>query len=401
MAVRVENKVKRPLIGQVVTSPDLRDRRVVTYWLLHLASLGSFAFWIMAATAVSRAPTSLPGETAYTPQGVNSSSIATAATMPVKYGHVGPASLAKRLSVDVWFSLSLVAAVDAIAVVGTFNGALIRSFHYAVSQRMMFLASAVSYAVLQWTKSQGNFVSRYPLGAFVLGLASYWAFSSALDKFEKRGPSSGQASRWGTPQRYSAELGFVDTSWRRALFLTTAVGGVGLLLTMSIAPPWSGLVPILHILFESVFLRAVKAKRTPRYLLLCSPPFFGTICVHWGVAPLMAAPSLSIRPWTFLTLLVVGRLLLDLHLRTTFRPRPELQWARREVLVSTRKLLLVCVAMFLLERMGAGVITYIKPIMVVAIFGLNGAGFLAVAAYNVAFKDPPAVADGKSRGGFA
>lgn len=115
----------------------------------------------------------------------------------------------------------------------------------------------------------------------------------------------------------------------------------------------------------------------------------------------MAAPSLSIRPWTFLTLLVVGRLLLDLHLRTTFRPRPELQWARREVLVSTRKLLLVCVAMFLLERMGAGVITYIKPIMVVAIFGLNGAGFLAVAAYNVAFKDPPAVADGKSRGGFA
>lgn len=134
-----------------------------------------------------------------------------------------------------------------------------------------------------------------------------------------------------------------------------------------------------------MFLSAVKAKRTPRYLVLCSPPFFGTICVHWGVAPVTAAPHLSITTWVFVALVLAGRLLLEAHVRTTFRSQPEMGWSRREVLISTRTLVKTCAAMLLMEKMGAPVVTYVKPIMVVAIFGLNGAGLLAVASYNVAF----------------
>lgn len=236
---------KRPVIGDVYSSPDLGDRRVLASWLLLAASVASFAFWIAAATSVSRIPAAAALRPArlVRPSGVK----APAAGMPARDE---AASLARRVSADVWFSLSLTAAADAIAVVGTFNGALIRRFHYAVSQRIMFLASAASFAVLQWAKPESNFVSRHPVASLALGAALYWLFGLALDKLERRPPRSDVLARWGTLQKYSRDLGFVDTSWARALFLTAVVGGVGLGLTMSIAPPWSGLVPILHILFE-------------------------------------------------------------------------------------------------------------------------------------------------------
>ncbi|KAF4226658.1 hypothetical protein CNMCM6457_007491 [Aspergillus fumigatiaffinis] len=380
----------RPFTGNVLKFSDLRDRRVVLFWLLELASAVSFVFWLVVASAVSKFPVAINSllvrdineVRAFNP---SLDDISTD-NMEADSSVYDARTYLKQLSVDVWFSLSLTVAVDALAVVATFNRALIKRFHYAVSQRMMFLASAVSYAVLSWTKDNTTFVSRHPVKSLGLGFALYMLLCFALDMFEKRMSSSGLPSRWGTLQQYSEELSHSDTSWSRALFLTLNVGGVGMFLTMFISPPWSTLVPVGHILFESAFLSVMKAKRTPRYQVLCSPLFFATICVHWGVAPLTTDLRLAIHPWAFLILGLVGRFLLDANLSSILRSRSELQWARKNVLISTPRLLEIYIGMVLLEYMGAKVITYIKPIAVVIFFGLGSTGLLAVAAYSIAVR---------------
>lgn len=129
-------------------------------------------------------------------------------------------------------------------------------------------------------------------------------------------------------------------------------------------------------------MSVLKAKRTPRYLLLSSPPFFATICVHWGLTPLATTPRLTVTPATFLGLVVAGRMVLDLHLRTVLN-RPDLRWARNEVLLSTNNLLSTCLLMYVLETIGEQIITYIKPIMVLVFFGLGSAGFQAIAVYSL------------------
>lgn len=215
----------------------------------------SFAFWLFIATSVSRIPTAIAfrqaGEIRVLWGFDSSINGTTAASTPANGTEFSSStSPSKQLSLDAWFSLSLPVAVDALAVVFTFNRALIRGFHYAVSQRMMFLASALSYAVLLWNKDKATIVSRHPVGSLVMGFALYMLLDYALNAFERTTPSTNRQSRWGTLQQYSQEVNLTETSWRRALFLTIMVGGVGVVLTMLVAPPWSGLVPIAHILFE-------------------------------------------------------------------------------------------------------------------------------------------------------
>lgn len=103
------------------------------------------------------------------------------------------------------------------------------------------------------------------------------------------------------------------------------------------------------------------------------------------------APRLTIPPWAFLSLVMVSRLLLDIHLWTIFRLRRELNWARDEVLVSTYKLLGIYSAIFLLDKMGLKVITYIKLVSVPLFFLITTMGYLAPAAYVVAFARTKAV----------
>ncbi|RDA83371.1 hypothetical protein CP532_4738 [Ophiocordyceps camponoti-leonardi (nom. inval.)] len=409
---RVEEEVKQVKQHASDLQPrppltDLSDRRILTFWLLTIGSTISFVLWVVAATSVSyirplsssssssSTPSSSPS--LLTPSSSSSShtqqqqqqQLLTNSTLSLADA-LAPAAiaakndLARRVSIDIWFAIGLTAALDAIAVVLTFNGLLIRRFHFAVSQRIMFLTSAISYAVLQ----RHAFVARHPLTSLAIGVGLYMVFDKALDRFERPGPqgtTATSASRWGSLQRYSADLSLVESSWSRAALLSACVGGFGLSLTMLVPPPWSALVPIMHIFFESVFLSAMGAKRTARYLILCSPVFFANICVHWGVSALVSAPRLAIRPSLFLALVLLGRVLLDLLLATGLRRRPELHWARRHALVTTPVLLAFCVALMALQLLGTGVVTYVKPTMVLAIYGLNGAGFLAIASYNVAF----------------
>lgn len=81
---------------------------------------------------------------------------------------------------------------------------------------------------------------------------------------------------------------------------------------------------------------------------------------------------------------IASRLIFDGCLYTIWRDRAELHWARSQVLLSTTRLLIISVIVLALEQVGVPVITYIKVIAVVAFFGIGNAGFLAIAAYNVA-----------------
>jgi hypothetical protein len=128
------------------------------------------------------------------------------------------------------------------------------------------------------------------------------------------------------------------------------------------------------------------ARRTPRYISLCSPLFFAVVCVHWGIMPLVKNPRLSITPSCFLGLVLISRILLDAHLLTVLRSRSELKWARKNVLISTPRLLAMCIIMLFLENWGVKVITYIKPISVLGFFGLGITGYIGAAAYNIAAK---------------
>lgn len=90
-------------------------------------------------------------------------------------------------------------------------------------------------------------------------------------------------------------------------------------------------------------------------------------------------------PWSFLALMLAGRLILDLHLHTLFRHRSDFQWARKEVLFPTHGLLAFFAGMLLFEHIGVPVVTFIKPISVVILHAFGVLVFLLPASYAIAF----------------
>ncbi|KAJ5295809.1 hypothetical protein PENANT_c001G08899 [Penicillium antarcticum] len=96
-------------------------------------------------------------------------------------------------------------------------------------------------------------------------------------------------------------------------------------------------------------------------------------------------------PWTFLALMLAGRLMLDLHLHTMFHDRPDFHWARKGVLFSTKSLLAFDAWMLLIEQMGVLFVTFIKPITVVILHVFDVQVFLLPASYAIAFDEIKAI----------
>jgi hypothetical protein len=233
----------------VINLSDFRDRRVPVFWLVELSGAVSFIIWLVVATSISKTPAALPfpsvARTNTPPRFDN----LTGDLLASLEAHDDSSSY--QASVDVWFALSLTAVLDAFAVVFTFNQAMIREFHYAVSQRMMLLASMLSYAVFLWNSKQPNFVTRHLVTSLIPGVTLYMILSYVLDTFESRWSVNGASLyRGGTLHQYSQGLGRLEASWKRALSLAVTISGVGLGLTTFVPPRWSALVPIVHIFFE-------------------------------------------------------------------------------------------------------------------------------------------------------
>lgn len=85
-------------------------------------------------------------------------------------------------------------------------------------------------------------------------------------------------------------------------------------------------------------------------------------------------------------LVLLGRLLLDLHMWTIFKHNQPLQWVRRELLPSTSLLLGICALLLLLDQAGLEVLTYIKPVVVSTMFIISSAVYPAPFAYILAFR---------------
>jgi hypothetical protein len=137
----------------------------------------------------------------------------------------------------------------------------------------------------------------------------------------------------------------------------------------------------------------MATKQTPRYIWFATPVVQASTCTDWGLRQAVAAPSLVMPPWAFLAIMLAGRLMLDLHLHTLLRHRPDFQWARNEILFPTYSLVVLFAAMLLFEYLGVPVVTYIKPIAVVVLHAFGVLVFLLPASYAIAFNKIKTIRD--------
>lgn len=211
--------------------------------------------------------------------------------------------------IDVWFALSIVPAVDAMTVVFTFNGQLIRQFHYAVSQRLLFLASAISWVL----------TSQYPMRWVIPGCVACKVFSDLLDRFESPIASKSHSACWGTLSTYSQKLRYSESTWAKAVLNSATVTAFGLVLSLLLQPPLTFLVPIAHIFFEVIFISPYVLRFcltwsiTVCILIVCqictnikiSPPVLALVlCQH--LHSLGYDPSTQLAPATNLGTFILG-----------------------------------------------------------------------------------------------
>jgi hypothetical protein len=231
---------------------NLKDRRVLFFWLLEIAGIIQFIFWLIVALKVAAVPVCFNPLVArfISEPTLSLSSRATISNYIEceKEPHVERSS--QLISLDVWFGLGFTVVMDAFAVVLTFNRALIRKFHNVVSQRLIFLASMIFWTFWSWNEGKSDFPIRHPILCLAGGFILYGLLGSILDKLEKGNISPGGIARRGTFAQYSKDLGQFETSWLHATFLTVMVGGLGVFLTWLIPAPWSAGLPVIHILSE-------------------------------------------------------------------------------------------------------------------------------------------------------
>lgn len=207
---------------------------LVWFWCLELTCLAIFGVWLVASYRISKLCLSVPPvrEREKSPDTSNKTQ---------RQPRIGTRRTDLGVSgIDVWFALSIVPAVDAMAMVFTFNGQLIRQFHYAVSQRLLFVASVVSWlSTLQ-----------HPVRWFIPGCVACKIFGVLLDRFESPIASKRHSACWGTLSAYSQKLRYSESTWAKAALNSAAITSFGLVLSMLLRPPLTFLVPIAHIFFE-------------------------------------------------------------------------------------------------------------------------------------------------------
>lgn len=348
--------------------------RLLKFWLLLLSGLVVFLAWLVLFSRCAKV---------WEPSTNFENAFSTVPAAEMDDSNNSPVGTS-LLYVDVWFALALMAAVDAFAVVINFNRSLIHQFHYFISLRMTSLAFIISAAVLL-LHGKHNSRAQHPATVFFLCYVFYMVSNFVFDRLHRLLPVRGIGASRESFEKYCEKMCQFDLPWGRALLFATTNGAVGLFLTTLVPAKWSMLNPVVHITWEVTFLGLMATKQTPRYIWFATPVVQASTCTDWGLRQIVAAPRLVMAPWAFLTLTLAGRLMLDIHLHTMFRNRPDFHWARKEVLFSTRSLLAFCVGILLLEHLGVPVVTFIKPIAVVFLHVFGVLVFLLPASYAIAF----------------
>jgi hypothetical protein len=79
-------------------------------------------------------------------------------------------------------------------------------------------------------------------------------------------------------------------------------------------------------------------------------------------------------------------MILDLHLNSSLLRYPEFLWVRKEVLLSTKILLRICVLSLIAEQFGLPVVSYCKMIIIPVFYSISLLGVATPAAYSVVTK---------------
>jgi hypothetical protein len=163
----------------------------------------------------------------------------------------GYAGSSKDIAVDVWFGLALVPTSDAIAIVGTWNLAIINRWHYFVSIRMMVLAYLASAIVILTGKpATKDYIHEHPLVVSVSAMAVYGAIGACLDYFRAPPPKTSMNLREWTMSKYVRALRRSNGAWRTAMITTAITCGLAPTLTISLPTKWWGIIPLCSTTFE-------------------------------------------------------------------------------------------------------------------------------------------------------
>lgn len=250
---------------------NLRNPTTRLFWLIETASMIQFVLWLPIVTSLTdlkMSPRSWQhAYTRETPERRSNSTYFEPQRQPAEFA----TSMSSKLCVDIWFTLSVLVGIDAIAIVFTFNRQLIRRFHYAVSQRMMLLSCLFSCIPFL---SEYSFAAKQCVAIVAVATILYLLFGLVLDAFEEKLYKEGVSHQKKSLNEYSKVVGCVETSWARALLHASAITSFGLALTKVLRPPWSPLVPIGHILFE------VRERKLANNARTCDSTFIWPCSLH-------------------------------------------------------------------------------------------------------------------------
>ncbi|KAH6991867.1 hypothetical protein EDB82DRAFT_553754 [Fusarium venenatum] len=266
-------------------------------------------------------------------------------------------SSAALLCGDVWLALSLMAGTDAFWVVATFNHTLMKNWHY------------FDYSF-----------------ALCLSCLTYLLFNYALSRAHRRPPTTLINAHIGSLQQYSDKMSRCSFGWSRALKVSAIICSFPTVLTAIMPSGWVTVIPLLTIPFESILLASKKLGRSPEFIL-SGGVFIHAVCfTHWGLSQVTSSPRLVLPSSAFLTLVVAGRLILDFHLQSSSLRYPEFLWVRKEVLISTKSLVMICVLCLLAEQVGVPVVSYCKLFVIPVFYSISLLGVATPAAYSLVTK---------------
>ncbi|KAJ5634928.1 uncharacterized protein N7484_008241 [Penicillium longicatenatum] len=355
------------------------DACVLKFWLLLLGGVVAFFGWIVLVSRYAQVWGPSPSFEAAT-------TFTTLINM-TNSSHYKIANPASLFYGDIWCALALMAAIDASTIVMNFNRSLIHQFHYFISLRMTSLAFIISapFLLLHSDGHNSSSLVYHPLAIFMVCCIVYILAIFVTNKLHKLLPVRGVGASRGCLEKFSKQLCLFDLPWVHNILFAAINGAVGLALATINPSEWSMMNPLMLITWEVTFLGLMGTKQTPRYIWFATPIVQAFVFTDWGLRQVVAAPRLVMAPGVFLSVMLTGRLMLDLHLRTMFCHRLDFQWARKVVLIPTTTLIESCAGMLLLEYLGIPVASFIKPIAVVSLHTFGVLVFLIPASYAIAF----------------
>lgn len=344
--------------------------KIFKFWLLVTITFGSFLFWTLLFTYLGNVEwvgdkKDFPGFTNDLPQ-----------TQSGVSGYC----------IDIWFAFLIAASLDASFIVLDFNRALIHQWHYFVGMTMAALGSLIALAVY-WIGNLHSPEVFNILWVVLVCTALYAGVVMLLEKVHTLMPPRGRSKTHGSLESFSVNVFQFDLPWKRTISYAALSGSVGWVLLKVVPVSLYILNPIIQVTCEITFLSLMGTKQTARYMVFATPFIQGAICVEWGLRQIAQTGSrLSMHPLAFIFLVLLGRVLLDLHLATLFSSRDDLHWARQNVIPSTSQVVSGLGVMWLVEILiGIPLISYIKPLAVVGLHGSACLVFLLCASYGIAF----------------